>query len=338
LKSSTPVLAGVRHFWSTQQAPSAPVVVAVSGGPDSVALLLALRETSSAPLVAAHLNHQLRGQESDADEAFVRDLVESLQTKGAPGLDFCSRRIDVAARAQETPDNLENAARRARYDWLTEVARERQARWVATGHTADDQAETVLHRLLRGSGLKGLQGIPVRRELVPGVEVVRPLLAVTRAEVLAFLREREQAFCEDRTNRDLARTRNRLRHELLPRLAEDFNPAIARILCRLAGQAQEIYQDVQVRARQLLFIAELPRAGPILVFERQRLNGAPRFLVRELFRLVWQREGWPAGPMTFEDWDQVAAVALGEAVAVDLPRRIHVQCRERVVQLVSGER
>src|SRR5207245_2885635 len=116
-----------------------------------------------------------------------------------------------------------------------------------TGHTADDQAETVLHRLLRGTGLHGLGGIPARRDLAAGIEVVRPLLGTSRAEVLAYLQAEKQAFRQDSSNADLGFTRNRIRHELLPDLAR-YNPAIVSLLCRLADQAHEVQAIVAADA------------------------------------------------------------------------------------------
>src|SRR5262249_17430270 len=164
----------VGRFLATPPGVSGPGVVAVSGGPDSVALLRALLPVcGAAPLVVAHLNHRFPGPGSAADEAFVAALQARLVADGA-ALTLRCERIDVAARARQEGDNLENVARRVRYGWLAQVARAAGAGWVATGHTADDQAETVLHRLLRGSGLKGLGGIPARRGLAPGVEGVRP--------------------------------------------------------------------------------------------------------------------------------------------------------------------
>ncbi len=308
-------------------------MVAVSGGPDSVALLRALVAIGAGPLVVAHLNHLLRGADSDADEEFVRQLHATQLYTGQVSPDLCCERIDVAAQAQAEQDNVENAARRIRYAWLTQLAQERQARYVATGHTADDQAETVLHRLLRGTGLKGLAGIPARRALAPGMEVVRPLLRVRREEVLAYLQEQGQPYRQDSTNFDPRFTRNRIRHELLPSLAEQYNPAIVPVLCRLAEQAEEVYHDVEAQGQVLLRECELPRAATVLVFDRKRLAGAPRHLIREVFYLAWEREGWPMGAMTFEDWDRMAAVALGEIAAVDLPEGIRIQGRERVVQL-----
>jgi tRNA(Ile)-lysidine synthase len=313
------------------------VVAAVSGGPDSVALLHALVAARSAdapfPIIIAHLNHQLRGAESDGDEDFVADLHARLTAAGTPSLALRRGRLDVAALARAEGANLEATARRARYRWLAEAAREAGACWVATGHTADDQAETVLHRLLRGTGLQGLRGIASRRELEPGVGVVRPLLETTRAEVMAYLTELGQSFRVDSSNSDLHYTRNRIRRELLPHLAERYNPAVVAVLARLAHQADEAYRDEETAAAALLAAAELQRAGPLLVFDRARLAAAPRRLVRAAFRLAWAREGWPVDPMNFDAWERLAAVAFGEAVAVDLPGRIRARLRDRVLQL-----
>jgi tRNA(Ile)-lysidine synthase len=304
------------------------LVVAVSGGPDSVALLRALRDVREiGPLTVAHLNHQLRGQESDADEVFVRALCERWS------LDCRAERLDVRAAAAAEGGNLEGVARRLRYEWLARVAREAGTGWVATGHTADDQAETVLHRLLRGAGLRGLRGIAPRRELVPGVALVRPLLSATRAEVMAYLDEIGQAYRQDASNLDPAFTRNRFRHHLLPLLAAEYNPEIVAVLTRLAEQAEEAYAAEEGQARALLAAVERPRAGPLLVFDQGPLAAAPRHRVRETFRLAWEREGWPMGEMGFDAWERVAAVALGEAAAADLPGGVRVRCRGRVVQV-----
>jgi tRNA(Ile)-lysidine synthase len=321
----------VRQFWSRLE--PGPVLVAVSGGADSVALLCALAAMKGGHLVVAHLNHQLRGLESDVDEIFVRELHATLVKSNQVSAAFCCERIDVAAQARADQDNLESTARRIRYAWLTRLAQEQKAPYVATGHTADDQAETVLHRLLRGTGLKGLAGIPARRALAPGVEVVRPLLKVRRAALLTFLQETGQPFRNDSSNLDPRFTRNCIRHELLPSLVEQYNPAIVPVLCRLAEQAEEVYHDVEGQGRKLLSESELPRTASALVFDRQRLATAPRHLIREVFHLAWEREEWPMGAMTFEDWDRMAAVALAEVPAADLPGGIGIRCRERVVQL-----
>jgi tRNA(Ile)-lysidine synthase len=208
---------------------------------------------------------------------------------------------------------------------------------VATGHTADDQAETVVHRLLRGTGLRGLRGIARRRPLAPGVELVRPLLEVTQAEVLAYLEAEGQPFRSDRTNADLGFTRNRIRRDLLPRLAQEYNPAVVDVLCRLAAQAEEVFREEEADARALLAAAERPRAGALVVFDRSTLAGAPRRLVREAFRQVWERESWPLGEMGFDHWERLVAVAFGGAEAVDLPGGVRARGRGRVVQVGRAE-
>jgi tRNA(Ile)-lysidine synthase len=312
-------------------------VAAVSGGPDSVALLRALvalrGQRPDGRLVIAHLNHQLRGTESDTDEAFVRSLHAEFVAAGFPGLELRCHRLDVAAVAAAESANAEAVARRVRYNWLAQVAAEAGVPWVATGHTANDQAETVLHRLLRGTGLRGLRGIAAQRPLSCGVRLVRPLLDVTRTEVLAYLDAQQQPYRHDSSNLDLDYTRNRIRHELLPHLAERYNPAVVEVLGRLAEQAGEAYQHIESQALGLLAAAELPRAGPLLVFDRRRMGEAPREVLREALRLAWEREGWPLGTMTFGHWDRLARVARGEAAAVDLPGGIQARCQARVVQL-----
>jgi tRNA(Ile)-lysidine synthase len=316
-----PVRAAVRRFLREWPA-DAVGVVAVSGGPDSVGLLRALAMETTAPLVAAHLNHQLRGSESDADEVFVRELHRSLSAAGARLLPLECQRLDV--RSAVAGDNLEAGARRLRYDWLLSVARKTNASWIATGHTADDQAETILHRLLRGTGLRGLAGIPKRRELAPGITVVRPLRHVRRDEVLAFLRELKQPFCQDSTNWDRCYTRSRLRHELLPLLATQYNPAIVEVLCRLGFLADEAFAFVKHHASKLLTRAELPRAGDIVVLDCRELVQEPPLLFQEAARLLWERENWPLGEMGFEDWQKVAEVVSGVRSAADFPSGVHL--------------
>jgi tRNA(Ile)-lysidine synthase len=314
-------------------------VVGVSGGPDSVALLLALVRlrgpTPDGPLVIGHINHQLRGPESDADEAFVSDLYASLVGRGVPALELRCVRYDTRTEAGRQGLNLEEHARVIRYAGMQEFAVDAEVTWVATGHTADDQAETVLHRLMRGTGLRGLRGIAARRPLFMNstTQLVRPLLAVTRAEVLAFLEQERQPFRQDSSNSSLAFTRNRIRHELLPHLKEHYNPAVAEVLGRLAEQAEEWFEYEEPAARALLHAAERPRAGRLLVLDRRVLASAPRHRVREAFRVAWEREGWLLGGMGFADWERLAGLVFGEAPAVDLPGGVRAEALAHVVRL-----
>ena len=246
---------------------------------------------------------------------------------------LCRTSCDIAAQARVEKANLEALARRERYRWLAAVAREHGIKYIATGHTANDQAETVLHRLLRGTGLRGLRGIARRRELEPGLLVARPLLSATRADILDFLQELDQTYREDTSNSDLRYTRNRIRHDLLPHLAEHYNPAIVRTLAGLAEQADDAYRVEESAALALLAEAELPRAGNLLIFDLRYLRSAPRHRVREMFRLVWERENWPLGGMDRAAWERLTRIVFEEAKAVDLPGGLHARRRERVVQL-----
>jgi tRNA(Ile)-lysidine synthase len=334
-KSLVPTL-GVRTLRLLTDA-SAGIVLAVSGGADSVALVRALdaaRDSHSPlPLVLAHLNHQLRGRDSDADEEFVAALHAQLTAAGRPNLALCRTRRDIAAQARAEGANLEALARRERYRWLAEVARAHGMKHIATGHTANDQAETVLHRLLRGTGLRGLRGIAVHRQLEPGLTLIRPLLPATRADIIAYLHELGQPYREDASNRDLRFTRNRIRHELLPHLAEHYNSAIVRVLTNLAEQADDAYRIEESAALALLSEAELPRAGELLVFDLRPLLTAPRHRVREMFRLVWIRENWPLGGMDRAAWERLARVVFDDLPAVDLPGGVFARRRGRVVQV-----
>lgn len=192
-------------------APGETVLVALSGGADSVALLLALRELGY-PVRAFHLNHCLRGAESDRDEAFCRALCTRL------GVELTVERVDVAAAARQQGLGVEEAARRIRYARLHAAA---QGAKIATAHTADDHLETVLFHLARGAGTRGLAGIPPVRG-----QVVRPLIDVGRAQVEAYLAENGQGYVTDSTNADDAYTRNRIRHTVVPAL-RDMLPGAA---------------------------------------------------------------------------------------------------------------
>ena len=216
--------------------PADAVVVGVSGGSDSTALLAVLVELAALPqrgyrLVAAHLNHGLR-EAAQEDARFIADLADRLRVP------CVCERADVPAVAAAAGVGPEEAGRRVRYEFLRRAALATGCLAIATGHQTDDQAETVLHRILRGTGLEGLAGIRPLRQLEGGLRLVRPLLAVTRQEAQAYLRLRGLAWRTDSTNADPAySTRNRIRLELLPLLRERYNPRVDAALARLAELA-----------------------------------------------------------------------------------------------------
>lgn len=233
------------------------VVAAVSGGADSAALLLGLDELKRAgrlknDLVVAHLEHGLRGEAGREDARWVEELA------GRLGYDFVIGRARVKERARAERDNLEQAARRARYEFLFEAARERDTQLVLTAHTADDQAETVMLRLLRGSGAEGLGGIePVREfEKGSGVRLARPLLNwARRSETEEYCRARGVEFRVDEMNEDEAFARVRVRKRLIP-LMESFNVRVVQTLSRTAQLLREDAGVLNAAALKLIEKAE----------------------------------------------------------------------------------
>jgi tRNA(Ile)-lysidine synthase len=207
------------------------VGVAVSGGADSVALLLLLLELRAklgVVLSVAHFNHKLRGKVSDADARFVEKLALK------HGLAFHGGHADVAARSKRDKSNLEDTARRSRYEFFAGLVKAEHLDKIVVGHTMDDQAETVLAHILRGTGLAGLGGI----HPVVG-HVVRPLLTVRRADLRAYLRSKKQTWREDASNRDVTKMRARIRKKLMPILEKQFQPAVVEHLTTLAELARE---------------------------------------------------------------------------------------------------
>ena len=240
--------------------------VAVSGGADSLCLFLILRELMDTAIL--HLNHCLRGEESDGDEAFVRSLAARFDVP------LHVKRVDVAALG----GNLEEAARQTRYQFYRETLVE-NVDCVATGHTLSDQAETVLFRMLRGSHLAGLAAI----HPVTTGPVIRPLLDVSRVEVEQYLRDAHEPWREDSSNRDLSFDRNRLRHTLVPELKRDWNPEIERALGQLAALA---FNEEQFWADWLTQHSHefLEFQGNIVLASASKLTEQPIAVARRLVR------------------------------------------------------
>lgn len=259
--------------------PGDRIVVAVSGGPDSVTLLhilWRLRKRWDADLVVAHLNHRLRGRDADADAEFVADLASKLSVP------CVVESTDVRAVSRQRLQSVETAAREVRYAFFERVRTEHGAHKIATGHTADDQAETVMMRLVRGAGAAGAAGIPPVRD----GRVIRPLLWVTGHEIDEYLAAHRLPSREDATNEDFSYTRNRIRHHLLTLLRGSYNPEIVTALCRFAEvlRAEDEYLDgetAQVMA-QAVIASEPGRA----VVDADVLGGAAQALRRRVLRRI----------------------------------------------------
>jgi tRNA(Ile)-lysidine synthase len=286
-------------------------------------------------LSVAHLDHGSRGEASRFDAEFVAELAAAL------GLPF-----DLGRWRPTRAKHFETEARRARYDWLVQVARARGAAAVAVGHTRDDQAETILHRIVRGTGLRGLSGIPWRRRLAtdPDVALVRPLLAASRDEIRHDLAERGQSFREDETNADLTRTRARIRHDLLPKLAAEYNPRIAEALVRLGGHAAGCRRAIEADARRIERAAVVSFQDGLFVLKQDFLVSLPDFLRVEVLRRLWRRAGWPEGGMSARRWRRLAALVrsreiprteIGAGVTIVTEKFFLILWRSRPVTVVA---
>jgi tRNA(Ile)-lysidine synthase len=275
--------------------PARPLVVGVSGGPDSLCLLDLLRR-SGCQVVVAHLDHGLRA-EAAQDAAYVADLAKRL------GLPLVQARVDTRAYAEAHSLSLEEAARVLRYQFLFEQARQHAAQGVAVGHTADDQVETVLMHLLRGAGLAGLKGMAYRTLPNPWsseIALLRPLLAVWRSQVLAYCEEHALQPVLDRTNLDTTYFRNRLRHELIPYL-EGFQPRLRPGLTRMAEVLAGEEQVLQALAETTWGQCVLRQGPGYVAFDAQALAGLLPGLQRRLLRRAIEMQRPGLRDIGFED-------------------------------------
>ncbi len=309
------------------------LLLAVSGGADSTALvrvLAELRETHRLSLSAVHVDHQLRA-ESDADAAFVAELCK------AHAIPLRIRQVDVARVAAERRIGLEEAGRDLRREIYESVAREKGTGWVCVGHTVDDQAETVLHRILRGTGLSGLAGIPGVSTLSaePPIRLFRPLLGVSREAIETWLRDLGQPWREDSTNADRAFTRNRIRYELLPLLERDFNPQVRKAVARLSRQAAEAGRVLRMQGAAALAAAVIEQQPQVVRLNADVLVPFDSIVRREALILLWSEQEWPRqalGSERLAELDQL--IECGRPAALSLPGGVVVSRRGSVVLLI----
>jgi tRNA(Ile)-lysidine synthase len=309
--------------------PHRQVLVAVSGGADSMALFRGLHELQDEcklRLHVAHLDHQLRGEASRGDAAWLEEACRNL------GVPCTIGTSDVAATAKAAGLGIEETAREERYRFLEETALAVDCPTIAVAHTADDQTETILHHILRGTGLAGLGGIPRTRELGGGVSLVRPLLDLERTVILDYLEKIGQGFRTDDTNDDEGYTRNRIRRQLLPLLSEQYNPNFGQALRRLGEQAAGMHAAFVALAGELLERVLDSSTSQECRLKWQPLASVPRPLVRELFAEFWRRQGWPRQKMGFDQWEELARIA-SDGGAGTFPGKIDVRRDGRWVVL-----
>lgn len=314
-------------------APGERCVLGVSGGPDSMALLHVLAELgkrSGWMLVAAHVDHGLRPGEAEAEADLVRGAA------GRLGVLFTQARVDVRSWAEKRGLSIEHAARDLRYDFFEQVARQHGAGKIVVAHTADDQAEEVLLRLIRGSGRAGLAGMAPCRDN----RIARPFLNIGKQEILAYLAETGTAFCEDSSNRQRIFLRNRIRLDLLPWLKKHFNPAIERSLRERAAifRAEEELLATLARVACESVLQEETGPEPVLVLRLPEFARQPLALERRVLESACWRMGCRP---TFRQIEQLRRLSgAGEGALLHLPSglRVRRQGQELCFRYPQGKR
>ncbi|MGB9803375.1 tRNA lysidine(34) synthetase TilS, partial [Desulfofundulus sp.] len=311
-------------------APGDRVLVGVSGGPDSVALLHLLWRMKGElhiSLAVAHLNHMFRGEEARADARLVEELAKDL------GLPVYLEEFDVPAYRERTGLSAQDAARRVRYRFFEEVARRTGASRVALGHHADDQAETILFNFLRGTGPAGLKGIPPVRGMY-----IRPLLDTRRREIERYCQEHSLPVREDASNKKTIYTRNRIRLELIPQLETEYNPRLVDALVHLGHICREENDYLEEQAA-LLYGRVLKVEGEHhLLLAVPELLSTPLALVRRVLRRAWCHLTGSGGDLSYLQVESLLTLlhtAAGGRV-VELPRGVRASRRGQVLRLWMG--
>ena len=327
--------------WPLERWSDVTVLVAVSGGADSVALLRTLvacrqrRPAAAGQLRVAHFNHQLRGDQSDADARFVAQLAEALglpcHVGTPPAGDTPSPGSAPEPPRQEPPRQEpprqepavdaplpgEALLRHQRYDFLLQTAHRSGARYVAVGHTRDDNVETVLHHLFRGTGPDGLAGMPPHRGLGPDVVLVRPLLRVGRQRIRETLRESDQPWCEDASNIDPRWKRNWIRGALLPQIEAAY-PGAADRIARAAEQQRALLRALAAPSADWSRRCLEPTADRCGLWIQYQ--PADAMVVIDALRHAWRQCGWPLGAMTAVHWRRLSeALQHATPVCFELP-------------------
>lgn len=312
-------------------------LVAVSGGPDSMALLYALVDLRTRlkrlqGLHIAHLNHKLRGRDSDLDAECVARHAQKLN------LPVTIEAVDIVT-SQESGESIETTARRLRYDFLQRTAIAQKCTKIALAHNADDNIETVLHRFVRGTGIRGLAGIPFVRDVSTGntaknLKIVRPLLNVKRTEVEAFLQQHSIEARLDKSNLSNDYTRNRLRNQLLPLLRQEFNPQVDQAIGRLSRIAEAISDEISDDGRELLADLICQRTSDQLVVDAQKLRKYNRLRQSELIHQMLCELDVPLRDIGYRQQCAFMNLLNGDQTqSINLPGDVRVSCDQNKLTL-----
>ncbi len=316
-----------------------PAVVAVSGGCDSVALLRTLVQIARAnqafdgsKIIVGHVDHALRGADSTADKDFVKRLADEFNVV------FAEKRLDLTELLEGRENASEELLRDARYGCLKKIAEENNARYLFTGHHRGDQAETILFRIFRGTGLAGLKGIPSIRS-DDWLTIVRPLLKVSKEEILKALAALDQAYCSDATNETNDYSRNFIRNEILTKTRDYFGSHVDEAIARLADHAKSALELEAKSVEQLLSSLSPTRTEETVSFEPRKLREQPAVLVRAVLIRLWQLQMWPQDQMTFDRWDFLAdriCNASAETYVENLPGDLRFEANAKRVKISSS--
>lgn len=324
--------------WPLQQWKESRVIIAVSGGADSMALLDAIWRQSPTKenLYVFHCNHRQRGDESDADASFVQ---EQSALREIPC--FVARLTD-----EECLHHSEDQLRRYRYQYLREFACQTNASWIALGHNADDNIETYLHRLVRGSGTRGLSGIPLQRSFVQSpshdVKLIRPLLTVYRCTIMSWLQTHGVPYRNDSSNSDSQYTRNKIRNELVPVLNFIAGPDWKERMTRLIESNSSEHERINSQAEKLLassIWAKQPDGSiEMMVADVITLEWP---VLREFFVGLWHRQNWPLREMSKKHWRHIEELLLKSTknphpMRVDLPGHLRLEIRRGKLRIMSA--
>lgn len=316
------------------------IVLGVSGGADSVALLRgfhALQKELQTELTIAHFDHQTRGEQSREDALWVEQLSQQLGLNCIIGTP--EQQTDSAS---STALHNEEALRDQRLQFLAQTAQQQSSSIICLAHHADDQAETVLHHIIRGTGIQGLKGIPACRSIKykpldskttsQQITLLHPMLGVSRSEILDYLQDLNQEFRTDASNQDPKYTRNRIRHELLPMLQE-LNPQATKHLTQLSEQVTQTLEHLQLDINQLSQDCLISIDKDLIRLKASVLQTAPSVLVKELFRSLWIDQQWPRKKMNSHHWESLARFTQNKQARLDLPAGVTAQKRGDMIAL-----
>jgi len=302
------------------------VLAAVSGGPDSVALvlsLLALKKKYDIKISLAHLNHMLRGEEALRDEIFVKGLAKRL------ALPFHEGRKDIKAYAKKHGLSIEEAGREARYRFFDLLAENHGYTKIATGHNKDDNAELVLMNLLRGTGPKGLSGIPPIRD----TQYIRPLIRVSKKQILDFLKHRNQAYVFDSSNKDMKYLRNNIRYKLMPHLQSEYNPDIIDALDRLSNilKQEEDFWDAETKIQFNNCLIKTKDAS--IVFSKTLLSDLHPALLNRVLRKAIKKIKKDLKRISFTHINDIIEFCFNKpsGISLDLPGQIRVYKKNNAI-------